>query len=798
MLESFLSFLLSLTTVGQCNAGPSSSQTSSITNLTSLTNARGAGIPVTHIYTVSENVMALRIETGELVRGKQVPYEAEPKDIVKKDNWVKRSGKIIGQLIPSAPDRIWQVDQIIGPKLNLKCVDHLGHYKIITSNGTKITPTNIYRKSNIRGMARTGTWHFDWPMVHTIFLEMPEPLTPGETYKFNFAGNALQDHEFIYQPDQTRSEAVQVSHLGFDPDDPAKVAFLSTWMGAGGGLTYPEGKPFWLINADTGENVYEGKTTLSQSVNTKDLRERNHNDTDVFIMDFSQFSTPGQYRVYVDGVGTSYDFEIGENTWRDAFYVSARGMYHQRSGIALEQPYTDYQRPRSFHPDDGVKVYRSTIPLMETNMGFHFENTVNAFDALVETRTDELLPNAWGGWMDAGDWDRRIGHLEVTRSFLELVDLYPDYFKSVNLNLPESGNNLPDILDEALWGLDVFRRLQTEEGSIPGGIESAGHPLGYEGSWQESQMIMAYGPGIWSSYIYANVAARAAYVLNQYDKTLAQTYQDSAIRAMNWANAELAKDPDDRDSWIYNERNLAAAELYRLTGDNQWHQLFLDTTVFKDADTPIATWKQHDHRHAAFVYARTQQPTVNQTIQQNAIKAMVRDAHADIKNIEFSGYKWNINPQLRIGWGLIGAPKTQSLFRAHALTGKREFLRAGILATQYSAGANPNNMVHTTGIGYRNPNMILVKDARVSGQAPPPGITVYGPVDMQVPDGYADRWAWAIDLFAEQVNPNPYEWPTSEAYFDAYNFIPVVEFTVQQSIGPTAYAWGYIAASDKN
>lgn len=798
MLESLLSFLLSWTTASQCNPGQAVSQTSSISNLASANDEKTTSIPVTHIYTVSENVIALRIETGELVRGKQVTYEAQPGDKIKKSNWVRRNGKTIGQLIPSAPDVMWQVDQVIGPKLNLKCTDNLDNYKIRSSNGTKITPSNFYRKSNISGMGRIERWKFGWSMVHTLFLEMPENLTPGETYKFDFAGDFLQDTEFVYQPDQTRSEAVQVSHLGFDPGDPAKVAFLSTWMGDGGGLNYAEGKPFWLINADTGKKVHEGKTTLSQSANTKDPRERNHNDTDVFIMDFSEFSTPGKYRVYVDGVGTSYEFEIGENTWRDAFYVSARGMYHQRSGIALEKPYTDYQRPRSFHPDDGVNIFRSTVPLMDTDMGFNFKSPVDAFDALVETRTDKVLPEAWGGWMDAGDWDRRIPHLQVTRSFLELVELHPEYFKTVNLNLPESGNNLPDILDEALWGLDVFYRLQTENGGIPGGIESAGHPIGHEGSWQESQTIMAYGPGIWSSYIYANVAARAAHVLTNYDQALANTYQTSAIRAMNWADAELAQASDEQDRRVHNERNLAAAELYRLTGDDQWHQLFLDTTVFKDADAPVSNGKEHDHSHAAFVYARTEQPTVNQTVKQNAIKAVVRAANADIRNIEFAGYKWNVKPRLRIGWGLIGAPRTQSFFHAHALTGRRRFLKAGILATQYSAGANPNNMVYTTGIGHRNPSMILVKDARVLGQAPPPGITVYGPVDMQDPDGYASRWDWAVGLFEEQVKPNPYEWPTSEAYFDSYDFIPMVEFTVHQSIGPTAYAWGYLAASDEN
>ncbi|MEO0868237.1 MAG: glycoside hydrolase family 9 protein, partial [Cyanobacteria bacterium J06642_11] len=529
-----------------------------------------------------------------------------------------------------------------------------------------------------------------------------------------------------------------------------------------------------------------------------DNRDRNHNETDVFIMDFSDFSTPGQYRVYVDGVGTSYEFEIGEDTWRDGFYVSARGMYHQRSGIALEQPYTEYQRPRPFHPDDGMDIYQSTVPLMDTNMGFLYgKNGLKAFDALVETKTDTVVPNAWGGWMDAGDWDRRISHLHVSRSFLELVELHPEYFETVKLDLPESNNNLPDILDEALWGLDVFRRLQTEAGGIPGGIESAEHPIKPQGSWQESLPVMVYGPGIWSSYFYANVAARAAYVLENYDQALAKTYEDSAIRAVNWAEAELAKASGEQHRTINTNRNLAAAELYRLTGDKKWHQLFLKTTEFTKADAKISPHNYHDQSHNAFVYARTDRD-VDQAIQKNAIDAILRAAEADIEAIDNTGFKWNADPSRAIGWGTMTTPKTYGLFHAHSLTGDEKYLKAGILATQFAAGANPSNMMYTIGLGHRNPQMPLISDVRASGQEPPPGITVYGPMDVQNPNGHAGRWENAIKQFAKEMTPSPWEWPTSEAYFDAYYYVPVTEFTVHQSIGPTAYSWGYIAASDRD
>ena len=265
---------------------------------------------------------------------------------------------------------------------------------------------------------------------------------------------------------------------------------------------------------------------------------------------------------------------------------------------------------------------------------------------------------------------------------------------------------------------------------------------------------------------------------------------------MEWANAELAKNPDGRYHEIYDQRNLAAAELYRLTGEQQWHDLFLATTVYTDPNAEPSVWQNHNHIHAAFVYGRTERP-VDTAIQQNAINAMVRRADYEISNIENTAYKWNRNPWAPVGWGdSFGAPNTSVLLQTHALTGNDTYLDASLLASQFSAGANPENMVYTTGLGYQNPDMPLIVDTRALGQEPPPGITVYGPLDLQNPNGYGNDWRWAIDLFTSDTDPSPWEWPTAEAYFDSYYLVPVTEFTVNQSIGPTAYTWGYLAAAD--
>ena len=182
---------------------------------------------------------------------------------------------------------------------------------------------------------------------------------------------------------------------------------------------------------------------------------------------------PGTYRVCVEGVGCSHPFEIRDDVWRKAFYVSVRGLYHQRSGIEIGPPYTSFRRPRNFHPDDGVRVYASTARLMETSNGLAPKSDV--FTMLMQGRTAEIVPDAWGGYCDAGDWDRRIQHLLASRLLLELFELFPDYFERFDLNIPGS-NDLPDLIREALWDIDFYKRLQTKEGGVRGGIESAGAP----------------------------------------------------------------------------------------------------------------------------------------------------------------------------------------------------------------------------------------------------------------------------------------------------------------------------------
>ncbi|MEO1742294.1 MAG: glycoside hydrolase family 9 protein [Cyanobacteria bacterium J06629_9] len=750
---------------------------------------------ITQVYAVREDVLAIEIEAGQTQYGRQIPFAISPSDRIETDSgslWVMRQGEDIGALVGPAQDVLYTFDKFIGQPLDLAWADSVDSYRIVAGDDATaaLVPDAVFRKSKPTDMARTARWEYEWPLRHTIYLDLPEAMAAGETYIIELPNSDFKSLAYLHRPDLAHSEAIHVSQVGFRPDDPVKVGYLSTWAGNGGGLFYPDGQVFWVVDAATDEIVYGGQSFLARPMSHEDdPRGRDHTLTEVHRLDFSEFDQPGRYRLCVDGIGCSFEFEIAAETWQSAFYIAARGFYHQRSGIALESPYTDYERPRAFHPDDGVKVYQSQATVMDTTKGI---GDAEDFETLVMQRTETVVSNVWGGYFDAGDWDRHIQHLQVSRSLLELANLFPAYFAALDLNIPESDNAIPDVIDEALWSLDFFARLQTADGGIPGGVESAEHPRWGEASWQESLTVMMYAPDLWSSYIYAGVAARAAYALADIAPDRAATYRKSALQAMTYAEAAYAE-LDEIPFQVRDERNLAALELLRLTGDESWHNIFLETTVFTVPNAEPYIYEEQLQRDAGFLYAQLQQPAVDETVQQYAREALLREADSAGALTAIAGFGWTKHhPYVPVGWGSgLGSPKSQAILRAHALTGNEDYLSQALMATQYAVGANPENLVYTTGLGQRSIQHPLVIDQRVRGLTPPPGITVYGPLDMETYDDY-----WILDLFSEVTTPNPFDWPTAEGYFDTYLNPAMTEFTVMESMNDAAYTWGYLAARE--
>ncbi|WP_085316563.1 glycoside hydrolase family 9 protein [Derxia lacustris] len=162
--------------------------------------------------------------------------------------------------------------------------------------------------------------------------------------------------------------------------------------------------------------------------------------------DFSAVTAPGSYYVWdvANRVGSGR-FEIGTAVYDEVLRQAVRMFFYQRLGFAKLAPYADARWT------DGaafVDAYQDAQATSRTAKG----NLATARDLR-------------GGWMDAGDANKYVTFAQDT--VIQLIDAWranPAVFGD-DYNLPESGNGLPDLLDEIKWELDFLKRMQDATGS---------------------------------------------------------------------------------------------------------------------------------------------------------------------------------------------------------------------------------------------------------------------------------------------------------------------------------------------
>jgi endoglucanase len=402
------------------------------------------GPDVRHVALVAPDILVVQIQEKDFVPVPQVPYEAREGDTVKRSGdqeqkvIVVEEGRVqesllevgvvrkeggqevkLGHLAVNA-GRIKPEDQATGQDLTSDTIDEPAAYRIASDDDpawkAPAVPVQVWWK-------RKPNAHRSLAFQADVFLKLPRPLAEGKSYRIEFPGVNLRQAFVTYRhgPSKCRSPAVHVSAIGFRPDDPFKRALLSTWLGTGGACHFGQAPRFHLLDDATGQAVFDGTVQALKGADDAETFKagRNYCKTDVLAADFSEFRAPGRYRVYVEGLGCSYPFTIAEDVWLQAFRLSMQGLLHQRSGIDLGPPFTDYVRPRNMHPADGVKVFASAGSELETG------SQDGAFQMLMQRRTDRLLSDAWGGHMDAGDWDRNTQHPAAMWILLDLYELFP-------------------------------------------------------------------------------------------------------------------------------------------------------------------------------------------------------------------------------------------------------------------------------------------------------------------------------------------------------------------------------------
>ncbi|MCL6546264.1 MAG: glycoside hydrolase family 9 protein, partial [Bryobacteraceae bacterium] len=177
---------------------------------------------------------------------------------------------------------------------------------------------------------------------------------------------------------------------------------------------------FTVRNAANYAVVFKGKLTEpALDVDSGD---------NVQIADFSGLKRQGRYYIDVPEAGRSWEFTIGPNVYARTFYLAMRAFYGQRCGTAVDlgpefpgYKYDACHTEGAWHPSSGKTGPRPSVK----------------------------------GWHDAGDYGRNVVNSGITTgTLLWAYELFADRIGKVNLNIPESGNKTPDILDEVRWNLE--------------------------------------------------------------------------------------------------------------------------------------------------------------------------------------------------------------------------------------------------------------------------------------------------------------------------------------------------------
>lgn len=246
------------------------------------------------------------------------------------------------------------------------------------------------------------------------------------------------------------SPFIVVDQFGYLPDAEKVAVIRAPQMGFDAGQSFMPGATYALVEAASGKQLMSGAPAAWNGGAT----DASSGDQ-AWWFDFSSVTTPGDYYVLdVERNVRSFAFSIGTDVYADVLKQALRMFYYQRAG----------QDKDAAHAGDGWVDGPSHVgPLQDHN--------ARLYSAPSDATTER---DVWGGWYDAGDFNKytawTASYVEnLLRAYVEKPAAFGD-----DEDIPESGNGVPDILDEAKWGTDYLVRLQNDDGSLLSIVGEAG------------------------------------------------------------------------------------------------------------------------------------------------------------------------------------------------------------------------------------------------------------------------------------------------------------------------------------
>ncbi|WP_051309641.1 cellulase N-terminal Ig-like domain-containing protein [Desulfogranum japonicum] len=673
-------------------------------------------------------------------------------------------------------------------------------------------PVSCSRKKKLSGHGEfewstsDNDFRYEYTYDHWIYLQLPSSLQQNQTYSLTIDASTNIDSSTIpltFDVSQSRSEAIHINLVGYSPDAPLKAADLYAWMGDGAARNYTsfEGNGVSVLNVNNGSMQQVGTVQFWKQKGT-DTGWVDMTGSDVWSIDLSSLATPGTYRLVVEGVGSSRDFTIGEQIYHDPFMVSLRGYFYMRLGESNPKGITPAPRTPLLIPGDadGTTVYLTSMQ--------PYHNDWNSFSsgdqwdkpsdwAAYLQNGSPTNTNAWGGHSDAADLDRHLRHVANIYHLLLPYLLTNGRLDDDNTGITESGNGIPDLLDEARYEVDFWLRLRDGQGYS-------------HGLTNPTSGFALYQAGATPIAAWAN-AANAAMLADAFrlagNTTLMEKYRDAAVQAFTYASS-LADPMLDQglnlDDGLLRGRDLkmmAAAHLYTITGDQRYEDIVYAESVCAAAPATLMD-NTRNQLFATAAYLNTPQTVHYEEMQGNMRTQIIQEAKTQEADLMTTRPSRRATDQRPSYWTTAHF-MTRTLI-AHAIcttaADKEYFRQAMDSEASWSLGRNPLNMIQMTTTTTPLSTKRSVPDAYTSGRydgvsGVHPGHTPYMNLNDWAPAMVMGRPS-ALYKYSYPADV-PSIWPRGETYFPSRWVWAHNEFTPRQTMSGKMALYGYLYALDK-
>ena len=354
---------------------------------------------------------------------------------------------------------------------------------------------------------------------------------------------------------QDREETDEFTSLGLSPEFDYEVpeslpSILVDQVGYAVGCqkvamindeTPPE--TFSVLDADTGKEVYTGKIEskgYDLSVNAY-----------ISYADFTEFNTVGTYYIQAASIGRSYAFEIIEEPYKELLSKVFIQYYFNRCGLTLSSELAGDAAHNACHSREAQMKEEAMIK-RDVSGGWH---------------VDEI-----------GSRDVAKG-CQAVNTLLLAYEIYPDDMGD-DMGIPESGNGIPDVLDEVKYEIDWLLKMQeTKSGAVYASVSSVDN--------KNADYILYIDSITMEATIhFAATMAKFSYLYQGYDREFATLCLQASDRAYRYAQNYLAAVSEK-------QYFFAAAELYRATGGYQYHSVvksYLTQNRDLDLDDDYVFW----------------------------------------------------------------------------------------------------------------------------------------------------------------------------------------------------------------